>query len=228
MSDAGASQASAAQRGGAVRSPAAWAVFVAFAAAGLASDLASKSIAFARITGQPVVVDREQVLRQWHELHSLGRLVPPHRPVVIVPNLLDFSLVLNPGAVFGIGAGQRWFFVIFTFGALILAFWMFSTWTRSRDWLAHAAIGLLVAGGLGNLYDRLVYGCVRDFIHPLPGVQLPRGWEMPFGGGREVWPYVSNLADLWLLIGIAMLMWYLWRGGKHGPAHSAPGPHPAP
>lgn len=207
-------------RRGAVRSVAAWAVFLLVAALGLATDLASKSIAFSTIAAAPVVVDREQVIRHWQETHSLGRLVPPHQAIVVIPSVLDFSLVLNPGAVFGIGAGQRWFFVVFTIGALGLALWMFSTWTRARDHLAHAAIGLLVAGGLGNLYDRLVYACVRDFIHPLPGVVLPRGWQMPFGGGREIWPYVSNLADLWLLIGIAMLMWYLWSGGKRDHAHS--------
>ena len=75
-------------------------------------------------------------------------------------------------------------------------------------------IGLLISGGLGNLYDRIVFACVRDFLHPLPGVYLPFGWQMPFSGGRELWPYVSNIADLWLLVGIGMLMWYLWRGNR--------------
>jgi signal peptidase II len=211
----------ATQQGGTVRSPRAWLVFIFVAVLGLASDLASKSIAFRTIAGNPVEISREQVLQEWHERQALGRLIPPHRPVVVIPNVLDFSLVLNPGAVFGIGAGQRWFFVIFTIGALGLAAWMFSSWTKPRDHFAHAAIGLLVAGGVGNLYDRLVYGCVRDFIHPLPGVVLPNNWRMPFGGGREIWPYVSNVADLWLLIGIGMLMWYLWRGSKK-PTTAAP------
>jgi signal peptidase II len=198
-------------------------VFLLTALLGLVSDLASKSIAFRTIADRPVAVEREQVIREWQERRALGRLVPPHKPVVIVPSVLEFSLVLNPGAVFGIGAGQRWFFVAFTIGALGLAVWMFGMWTKPEDAFAHAAIGLLVAGGIGNLYDRLLYACVRDFIHPLPGVVLPRGWEMPLAGGREIWPYVSNLADLWLLVGIGMLMWYLWRGGKK-PPQPAPGP----
>lgn len=203
---------------GALRNPKAWMVFVVVAVLGLAADLGSKAIAFHTIAPAPVVVDREEVIREWRERRALGRLIPPHRPVVVVPKVLEFSLVLNPGAVFGIGAGQRWFFVAFTVGALGLAVWMFGAWTRPQDHLAHAAIGLLVAGGLGNLYDRLVYACVRDFIHPLPGVMLPNGWEMPISGGREVWPYVSNVADLWLLIGIGMLMWYLWRTGRRDDA----------
>jgi signal peptidase II len=181
---------------------------------GVGIDLASKAIAFSTIAGPPVHVDRERVLEASEHGRSLSSLIPPHEPVVVIPKLLNFTLVLNPGAVFGIGAGKRWFFVAFTVGALGLAVWMFGAWTRARDRWAHIAIALLLAGGLGNLYDRLRYACVRDFIHPLPGVDLPFGWRVPITGGREVWPYVSNVADLWLLIGIGMLMWFLWRGGR--------------
>jgi signal peptidase II len=202
---------------GAIASPRAWLVLLVVALTGLIADLGSKAVAFRTIADAPVAVSREQVLTERAAGRSLSRLIPPHQPVTVVPNVLEFSLVLNPGAVFGIGAGKRWFFVAFTVAALGLAIWMFGAWTRPRDTLAHAAIGLLIAGGLGNLYDRLVYACVRDFIHPLPGVLMPFGWRMPFGGGREIWPYVSNVADLWLLIGIGMLMWYLWRQGGNKP-----------
>lgn len=202
---------------GSLYSPRAWAILLSVMVLALATDLGTKALAFRTVAGVPVQVSREQVLAERAAGRSLSRLIPPHQPVTVVPNVLEFSLVLNPGAVFGIGAGKRWFFVAFTVAALGLAIWMFGAWTRPRDTLAHAAIGLLIAGGLGNLYDRLVYACVRDFIHPLPGVLMPFGWHMPFGGGREIWPYVSNVADLWLLIGIGMLMWYLWRQGGNKP-----------
>jgi signal peptidase II len=208
--------------GSACRSGRAWAVVLAVALLGLASDLGSKAVAFRTIAGVPVVVDRERVLAS----DSLAGHVPRHNPITVVPHVLELTLVLNRGAVFGIGAGRRWFFIGFTVAALGFAIWMFGRWTRRNDWFAHASIGLLLAGGLGNLYDRLVYACVRDFLHPLPGVRLPFGWTMP-GGGREVWPYVSNLADLWLIVGIAGLMLCLWRQGRHErPAHSS-GPEPA-
>lgn len=202
---------------GALRSRPAWVVLVVVLVLGLASDLISKSIAFKSIGAQPVEISREEVLEAQRTGRSLGTLIAPGS-ITVIPNILDLSLVLNPGAVFGIGAGKRWFFVGFTGAALALAVWMFASWTGPRDHVAHAAIGLLIAGGLGNLYDRIVYACVRDFLHPLPGVQLPFGWRMPLSGGREIWPYVSNVADLWLLIGIGMLMWYLWRTGKQAEA----------
>lgn len=198
---------------GSLRSGAAWAVLLIVTVLGLASDLATKELAFAKIANAPVEVKREDVLTAQREGKSLSNLVPQAK-VTVVPSVLDLTLVLNPGAVFGIGAGKRWFFIAFTAGALGLALWMFATWTRPRDFLAHAAIGLLISGGLGNLYDRIVFACVRDFLHPLPGVLLPFGWTMPVSGSRELWPYVSNIADLWLLVGIGMLMWYLWRTPK--------------
>jgi signal peptidase II len=197
-----------------IRSPASWLVMLAACVLGLAADLSSKYWAFREVAGVPVTVDREAVLTTT----PLSRLIPPHPPVVVVPNLLEFTLVLNPGAVFGIGAGKRVFFIVVTVMAIALAMWMFARWTRAGQWVLHAGIGLLIAGAIGNLYDRIVYACVRDFIHPLPGVKLPFGWTLP-NGSREVWPYVSNIADLFLLVAIGILLVHSWR--SRGPAEPA-------
>ncbi len=196
-----------------------WIVLMFVTVLGLVADLASKEIAFRRVASIPAEISREDVMLG----PPLSRLLPPHEPVVVIPRLLEFTLVLNPGAVFGIGAGKRWFFVAFTAGAIAFAFWMFAKWTTPRDRWAHAAVGLLLAGGLGNLYDRLLFACVRDFIHPLPGVALPFGWSYPWVSGpsaREVWPYVSNVADLLLIIGIAALVVHTWRAGLERSATS--------
>lgn len=190
---------------GAFGSTRAWGVLLVVIVLGLATDLASKSWAFRSIAGAPVVIDRARVMSLQAAGENINADMPPDRERVVVPGLLHFTLVKNPGAVFGIGAGKRWVFIAFTGAALAFGIWMFGSWTGPRDHGAHAAVGLLLAGGLGNLYDRVVFACVRDFIHPLPGVLLPWGWSWPWGG-REVWPYVSNLADLWLLIGIGVLL----------------------
>ncbi|MGE3109397.1 MAG: signal peptidase II [Phycisphaerales bacterium] len=189
----------------------AWCTLLIVTVGSLAIDLLTKWIAFRSIAGNPVVVRRSEVLAlAAQDPRSVGSLVPVHDPLTIIPRVLDLTLVLNPGAVFGVGPGKRWFFVVFTGVALAFGMWMFARWTRSRDTLAHAAIGLLLGGGLGNLYDRLALGCVRDFLHPLPGLRWPGGWR-PFGGDGQIWPYVSNIADLLLLIGIGMLLVFLWR-----------------
>ena len=198
------------------RSPRAWSVLVLVTLLGLVSDLWSKSWAFEHIAGFPVVVERAEVLASL----QMSMLIPPHVPRVIVPQVLEFTLVLNPGAVFGMGAGQRWFFVAFTGGALMFGLWLFGRMTHSREYLSHAAVGLLLSGGLGNLYDRLVFACVRDFIHPLPGVTLPFGLSFPWGT-NEIWPWVSNVADLWLIIAILVLLFKAMRQPEGSPEPSA-------
>jgi len=190
------------------RSPVAWIWLSASFALALAADLATKHSAFARIAGAPVLITREQVLAL--PPSRINTLIPAHKPIIVAPHALELQLVLNPGAVFGVGPGKRWFFVMFTALAILFALWVFATWTKPRDRIAHAALGLIVAGGVGNLFDRLMFGCVRDFLHPLPGILLPFGITWP-GGGAEVWPWVSNVADALLLVGIATLLIRLWR-----------------
>lgn len=204
----------------------AWVFLLIATAVSLAADLVTKSIAFQSVAGSPVIVRREDVLAGG----QLGRLIPAHEPVVVIAQLLEFKLVLNPGAVFGIGAGKRVVFIAFTGAALAFGLWMFARWTRAKDRWAHVGVALLLAGGLGNLYDRLVFGCVRDFIHPLPGVQIPFGLSWPGRSGpgsTELWPYVSNVADLWLIVGIGLLLIHSWFD-KHTPTAQRPTSPAAP
>lgn len=189
--------------GSPLRSRTAWSVLLVSAAVGLVADLATKWAAFRYLDDAPVVVSREAVLAAHSPMDTLPLPVPR---LEVIPSVLDFTLVLNPGAVFGFGAGKRTIFMIFTVLALGFALALFARWTAKRDHLSHAALGLLISGGLGNLYDRLMFACVRDFIHPLPNVNLPFRWSWPWGG-REIWPYVSNVADLALIIAIGFLIW---------------------
>ena len=188
-----------------------WLLLLAVAGVSVFADLWTKYLAFENVAGFTVVVDRDAVSAITSAGgKSLQMLIPSHEPVVVVPNFLNFTLVLNPGAVFGIGAGQRWFFIFFTILAIGFATYMFVAWTTRRDTWAHVALGLLIGGGIGNVYDRWFYACVRDFIAPLPGVRFPFGLD-PFRSGGTVWPYISNVADALLLIGIGSLAIFLWR-----------------
>ena len=209
------------------RSRRAWLTLIAVALMALVVDVGTKYLAFARIADAPVTLDKDAVsakidagaplnhvepLEEWRRAgapEELWRpLLPPHDDVVVLPYVLEFKLVLNAGAVFGAGQGKRWLFIAFTFAALGFCVYLFASWTRSGEWLTHGALGLVMGGGLGNLYDRVRYACVRDFLHPLPDVMWPFGWS-PFGS-RELWPYVSNVADALLLLGIGVLVLKLW------------------
>lgn len=180
-------------------SPRAWGVLVGVLVASLALDLWSKSWSFEHVAGYPIVLpDREVVADPSYRL-------PFHEGMRVLPgSLLDFHLVLNRGAVFGIGQQQRWLFVCFSVLAVVVGLWIFARWTRERMTLAHVGIALVLAGGLGNLYDRLFVGAVRDFLHMLPRWNLPLGLSWP-GGATEVFPWVFNVADVSLLVGLGLL-----------------------
>ena len=198
----------------AYRSRAAWVLLLVVVVVSLGVDLVSKSIAFARVADTPALIDREAVVALTSAGDSIQGLIPPHNPRTVIPSVLEFQLVLNQGAVFGLGAGKRWVFVIFTMIAVGLGLWAFAHWTDARDRLAHISIALVLGGGLGNVYDRLVFACVRDFLHPLPGVVLPFGWTWPNDPSGQVWPWVSNIADLFLILGVIGLMVAMWRMPK--------------
>jgi signal peptidase II len=203
----GSGTAAGGQSGRAFQAPAAWVILLSILAAGLTIDLASKAWSFKVVADQPVVLERRLALDpDW--------AVPPHAGVSALPGrLLQMQLVINRGAVFGIGENQRFFFVLFTLAALSAGLLVFARFTTSRDHLAHLAIGMIMAGGIGNLHDRIAFGVVRDFLHMMPGYTLPFEWTWP-GGSPELFPWVFNLADVMLLSGMAMLMMHLSRVDK--------------
>jgi signal peptidase II len=124
--------------------------------------------------------------------------------------MLNFRLVLNDGAVFGIGSQQRGFFILFTIAALGIAGWIFSNHTFANNTLSHVAIGCVLGGGVGNLFDRIFVGRVRDFMYLFPDRHLPFGWSWP-GGNTELFPWIFNTGDVLLLCGMGLLMMYFWK-----------------
>jgi signal peptidase II len=184
----------------AYRAPRAWAVLLITIAIGLPADLLTKAWAFDNVAPEAVMLNRELLVSQ-----PMIDPVPRHSALAAIPGVLQYRLVINRGAVFGIGANQRLFFIFFTLAALAGALFMFGRMTMARSWSGHVAVGLVIAGGLGNLYDRIQLGAVRDFIHMLPGRELPFGWTWP-GGNPELFPWVFNVADMLLLTGMLMFL----------------------
>jgi lipoprotein signal peptidase len=100
---------------------------------------------------------------------------------------------VNHGALFGLG-GEYANYANGVFAAVsILAAVAISYWSTRRstakDWSLCAALGLIMAGTLGNLYDRVVFHGVRDFLY----FHLIE------------WP-VFNLADCCLVCGAFLLL----------------------
>ena len=188
------------------RSLRAWCTLLIVFALGLGVDLWTKSWSFQTVAGHPVSLVYEEIVG------NPGYRLPYHEGVKALPaDLLDYRLVLNSGAVFGIGQNKRIVFVIFTLVAITVALSVFARWTRDKATVSHIAIGLILAGGVGNLYDRVMYGAVRDFLHIFPRWNLPFGWRWPGNATTEVFPWIFNIADVSLLAGMALLLIYVHR-----------------
>lgn len=188
------------------RSPRSWVILLLVASVGFIADISTKTWAFETIAKSPVILERDQLLSNpnWTP-------IPIHEGVVAIPGrLLNFRLVLNDGAVFGIGSQQRIFFILFTVFALFIAGWIFGRHTTGKNTVAHIALGLILGGGLGNLYDRMFIGRVRDFMHLFPDRHLPFELSWP-GSNSELFPWIFNTGDVLLLTGMGLLMIFFWR-----------------
>lgn len=193
--------------------PRAWTVILITALVLLAADLASKTLAFQHVAGEAVPLGRD----------ASGRLpaVPAHEPVPLVPGILSLHLTANEGAVFGLGQGGRWIFIclsVAAIGVIGLVFWR----SRPGAVLLHLALGAVLAGALGNLYDRVRFAAVRDMLWLFPGVKLPFGWRWP-GGSDDLYPWIFNIADVALLIGVGLLALIMLRGERHAETEPALG-----
>lgn len=77
--------------------------------------------------------------------------------------ILDLTYVENTGAIFGSMAGQRWFLVGLT-SLLIIAAAVFMFYIAKKSKFIAWVCALFVAGGIGNLIDRIRYGYVVDMF----------------------------------------------------------------
>lgn len=122
-----------------------WVLFWAIALGGAAFDLTTKAIVF-RELGEP----RNQ----------------PQK--VLVPNVLELHTSYNTGALWGFGRDWKYSSLMFAglsiAAAVAICYYLF-VHKAASDARLTVSLALIMAGALGNCYDRLVLGHVRDFVH---------------------------------------------------------------
>ena len=122
-----------------------------------------------------------------------------------LPLLPFFHLtyVENTGAAFGMGRAKNGFFIVLAAALLIVLAWLQRSWKDKNAWIRWGLV--LVAGGaVGNLWDRIAYGFVVDFLD------------------FRIWP-VFNVADSCITIGAGCLAWGLHLDDKaSAPAKGRP------
>jgi signal peptidase II len=95
--------------------------------------------------------------------HWVLRSINSYDARVVVPDFFNLVNVTNTGAAFGSFKGNNTFFVIISIIALVVVTVLLLR-PRSSDAWRDVSLALLLAGILGNLTDRLLYGHVIDFL----------------------------------------------------------------
>ena len=93
---------------------------------------------------------------------AITRAMVPGEVQSVLPGVLSWAYTRNRGVAFGLlsGAAALPLLTLLLIAALLI--WMLRH--PEAGSLLRTGLWLIVGGGLGNLYDRLAYGCVVDFI----------------------------------------------------------------
>jgi len=129
------------------------------------------------------------------------RFIDPYAPRTIIPNFFNLVHVTNTGAAFGSFRNNNTFFIALSCVALVVVTVLLMR-KEPRDPWRRFALGLLLAGILGNLTDRLLHGHVIDF--------LLFDLHLPFA---HPWP-AFNVADSCICIAVVCFMVYSFRDSQ--------------
>ena len=115
-----------------------------------------------------------------------------------IPKVVSLTYLKNSGAAFSMLENQQWFFTIITLIAMGAAFVYLYRHIKGSIWLL-LGLTLIISGGIGNFIDRLRQGFVVDMFH------------LDFMNFA-----IFNVADIYLTIGVGLLLIHILREESHG------------
>ena len=141
---------------------------------------------------------------QWTKFWALGRLSDAQTGAIVpewngelidgVPHVFEFVYKSNTAGAMGIDFPWARYVLIVATILLIVVLAIYLIKLPKRSHLILSASCLLIAGGIGNLVDRIFRGYVPDFIRFVHNAYFP---------------YVFNFADVIICIGAGLLALYL-------------------
>ena len=112
--------------------------------------------------------------------------------IKIIPNFFNIMYVRNTGAAFSIMENSRVFFIVIGMVAIYLI-WRFFIKDKQLNNYYIVIYSMLIAGIIGNMIDRILYGYVIDYLSfNIFGYSFP----------------IFNLADTFIVVSIIMLIIY--------------------
>lgn len=117
--------------------------------------------------------------------------------IQIIKNFFNITYVTNDGAAWNILSGNKIFFIILAISAVIFII----AYSKNKERYEKYAYAVLISGIIGNLLDRIFYGCVIDYLDfNIFGYKFP----------------VFNLADICItLSAIVLLLIEVKQSGKN-------------
>lgn len=141
-----------------------------------------------------------------HKWWMLSVYDMPARGRVEITSWFDVVMAWNKGVSYGLFQAEtaigRIGLILFALAVVIgLGLWL----AKVESKVTAVAIGLVIGGALGNVLDRFLYGAVADFFS--------------FHGFGFYW-YVFNVADIWISMGVGLILLESVFPGVFGPDHS--------
>ena len=126
---------------------------------------------------------------------ELGESIP------FIEDIFHFTYIRNAGASFGSFSESRWVFMIAS-TVMIIGMTVYLVKYRPKQKLIYIPVSMIIGGGIGNMIDRLFYGegfgsgTVVDFLD--------------FCAFPDLWYWIFNVADVFVVVGAAVLFVYLF------------------
>ena len=158
-----------------------------------------------------LIVALDRITKLWVSHH-----IAEGNFIVVIPRVFAISHVMNPGAAFSLftdspnPARTRWMLTAFSLLAALVVLVILIRIGRRLSFTA-VSMALVLGGAIGNVWDRIAYGTVVDFIE----VHII----------RYHWPDF-NLADSAIVIGGILLLIDSLRPRPHEQVDSSPSTSP--
>ncbi|MGI8437270.1 MAG: signal peptidase II [Chthoniobacterales bacterium] len=133
--------------------------------------------------------------------HLVLRFIDPYQPRIVMPDFFTLVHVTNTGAAFGSFRNNNVFFIVLSCVALVIVTVLILRREQTDPW-RRIALGLLMAGILGNLTDRFLHGYVIDFL--MFDLHMPFAHPFP----------AFNVADSCICIAVVCFMVYSFRDSR--------------
>ncbi len=137
------------------------------------------------------------------------------RPFTVIEGFFDIVRAHNTGVAFSVfadlPASWRTLFLVLMTCAIALAVVIWWNKERQRPGLTSWLLIGILAGAVGNIWDRIQLGYVVDFIL----------WHVRLGGQTYYWP-AFNLADSYISVAVVLLLLISFRQ-QRDTAHSTGG-----